>query len=110
MRNRPRNSSLVKRLSLLQRRSGLTRPLFCAYWRDIHAPMASCHRHVVRYVQNHVVDDSGSPFDGIAEFQITDLDGMRADYDTETARAMKADVKNFAATVSTYVVRETSIR
>ena len=106
----PRGSSLVKRLSLLQRRPGLTRPLFCAYWRDIHAPMASCHRHVARYVQNHVLDDSSSPFDGIAEFQITDLDGMRADYDTETARAMKADVKNFAATVSTYVVRETSIR
>ena len=105
-----RSSSLVKRLSLLQRRPGLTRPLFCAYWRDVHAPMASCHRHVARYVQNHVVDDSGSPFDGISEFRITDLDGMRADYDTDGARAMKADVKNFAATVSTYVVRETSIR
>jgi len=104
------SASLVKRLSLLRRSSGLTRPLFCAYWRDIHAPMASCHRHVVRYVQNHVVDDSGSPFDGIAEFQITDLDGMRADYDTEGARAMKADVRNFAATVSTYIVREISIR
>ena len=72
--------------------------------------MASCHRHVARYVQNHVVDDSGSPFDGIAEFHITDIDGMRADYDTEAARAMKADVGNFAATVSTYVVREISIR
>ena len=105
-----RGPSLVKRLSLLQRRPGLTRPLFCAYWRDIHAAMASCHRHVARYVQNHVVDDSGSPFDGIGEFQITDIDGMRADYETEGARAMKADVSNFAATVSTYVVREISIR
>jgi uncharacterized protein (TIGR02118 family) len=104
-----RSPSLVKRLSLLQRKPTLSRPLFCAYWRDIHAPMASCHRHVARYVQNHVVDDSGSPFDGIAEFQITDIDGMRADYDTEAAKAMKADVRNFAATVSTYVVREFTI-
>jgi uncharacterized protein (TIGR02118 family) len=104
-----RSASLVKRLSLLQRKPTLSRPLFCAYWRDIHAPMASCHRHVTRYVQNHVVDDSGSPFDGIGEFQITDIDGMRADYDTEAAKAMKADVRNFAATVSTYVVRELTI-
>ena len=105
-----RGSVPIKRLSLLQRKPGLSRPLFCAYWRDVHAPMASCHRHVARYVQNYVVDDSGSPFDGIAEFQITDIDGMRADYDTEAGRAMKADVGNFAATVSTYVVRASSIR
>ena len=104
-----RSASLVKRLSLLQRKPGLSRPLFCAYWRDVHAPMASCHRHVARYVQNHVVDDSGSPFDGIAEFRITDVEGMRADYDTEAAKAMKADVQNFAAAISTYVVREISI-
>jgi uncharacterized protein (TIGR02118 family) len=104
-----RSPSLVKRLSLLQRRPELSRPLFCAYWRDIHAPMASCHRHVVRYVQNHVVDDSGSPFDGIAEFRITDVVALRADYETEEAKAMKADVANFAAAVSTYVVREVRV-
>ena len=98
-------SGLVKRLSLLQRKAGLSRASFRAYWRDVHAPMAACHRHVARYVQNHVVDDSNGLFDGIAEFQITDLGGMRADYERQEATAMKADVRNFAATVSTYVVR-----
>lgn len=98
-------STLVKRLSLLQRKSELSRPSFCAYWRDVHAAMVSCHRHVAKYVQNHVVDDSRGLFDGIAEFQVTDWDGMRADYESEAAKAMKADVRNFAATISTYVVR-----
>ena len=102
-------SSLVKRLSLLQRKAELTRPSFCAYWRDVHAPMVSCHRHVARYVQNHVVDDSEGFFDGIGEFRITDWGGMRADYESEAAKAMKADVRNFAATVSTYVVRARDI-
>ena len=98
----------VKRLSLLRRKPGLSRPQFGAYWRDVHAPMASCHRHVARYVQNHVLVDASpdAPFDGLAEFRITDLAGMRADYDTDTGKAMRADVQNFAATVSTYVVRE----
>ena len=98
-------SALVKRLSLLQRRADLSRASFCAYWRDVHAAMASCHRHVARYVQNHVVDGSRGMFDGIAEFEIADMEGMRADYETEAAKAMKADVQNFAATISTYVVR-----
>jgi uncharacterized protein (TIGR02118 family) len=102
-------SPLVKRLSLLQRKADLSRASFCAYWRDVHAAMVSCHRHVARYVQNHVVDDSRGMFDGIAEFQITDLRGMRADYESEAAKAMKADVQNFAATISTYVVRAHAI-
>ena len=99
------DSTLVKRLSLLQRKADLSRPSFCAYWRDVHAAMVSCHRHVAKYVQNHVVDDSRGLFDGIAEFQVTDWDGMRADYESEAAKGMKADVRNFAATISTYVVR-----
>jgi uncharacterized protein (TIGR02118 family) len=104
------SSMLVKRISLLQRKAGLSRTEFSLYWRDVHASMASCHRHVARYVQNHVLDGSGALFDGIAEFQITDVDGMREDYETEPARAMKDDVRNFAATVSTFVVRAHHVR
>jgi uncharacterized protein (TIGR02118 family) len=104
------DSMLVKRISLLQRKAGLSRTEFCLYWRDVHASMASCHRHVARYVQNHVLDGSRVIFDGIAEFQITDVDGMREDYETETAMAMKADVRNFAATVSTFVVHAQCVR
>jgi uncharacterized protein (TIGR02118 family) len=103
-------STLVKRLSLLQRKPTLSSTAFCAYWRDVHAPLAACHRHVARYVQNHVVDDLHASFDGIAEFQITDVDAMLEDYDTEAGRAMKADVQNFAATVSTYRVRARDVR
>jgi hypothetical protein len=103
-------SRLVKRLSLLQRKPTLSRTAFRAYWRDVHAPMATCHRHVARYVQNPVADDVQACFDGIGEFQITDVDGLRADYGTEAARAMKGDVQNFAATVSTYLVRARDVR
>lgn len=98
----------VKRLSLLQRKPGLSRRQFGEYWHDVHAPMASCHRHVARYVQNHVLVDAmpDAPFDGLAEFRIADLAAMQVDYETDAGKAMQADVQNFAATVDTYLVRE----
>ena len=70
--------------------------------------MARCHRHVARYVQNHVLVDASpdAPFDGVAEFRVTDFAGMQAEYETDAGKAMRADVQNFASTVSTYVVRE----
>ena len=98
----------VKRLSILRRKPGLSRTQFGSYWHDVHAPMAQCHRHVARYVQNHVLVDASpdAPIDGLAEFRITNLAGMQADYETDAGKAMRADVQNFAAWVSTYVVRE----
>ena len=98
----------VKRLSILRRKAGLSRSQFAAYWHDVHAPMARCHRHVARYVQNHVLVDASpdAPFDGVAEFRVTDFAGMQAEYETDAGKATRADVQNFASTVSTYVVRE----
>ena len=100
----------IRRLSLLQRRSSLTRPAFSAYWLDVHAPLAHCHRHVRRYVQNHVeADGSFGPdaaqFDGIAEFEIADWAGMQADYATPEGTRMREDVAKFAGNVTTCVVR-----
>jgi len=97
----------IKRLSLLQRRAGLSPHEFSRYWEHVHAPLAHCHRHVSLYVQNHALSSSQAApllFDGIAEFHITDLAAMQADYATEQGIAMRADVANFASTVSTYVV------
>ena len=101
-------AATVKRLSILRRKPGLSRTQFGTYWHDVHAPMARCHRHVARYVQNHVLVDASpdAPVDGLAEFRITDFAGMEANYATEAGKAMRADVQNFAAWVSTYVVRE----
>jgi uncharacterized protein (TIGR02118 family) len=97
----------LKRLSFLQRRAGMSPKEFSNYWQHVHAPLAHCHRHVALYVQNHAMPYPGAlplVFDGFAEFQITDLAAMQADYATEQGIAMRADVANFASTVSTYFV------
>ena len=97
----------IKRLSFLQRRADISPRKFSNYWENVHAPLAHCHSHVALYVQNHATAPPGAKpllFDGIAEFQITDLAAMQADYLTEQGIAMRADVANFASAVSTYFV------
>jgi len=96
----------IKRLSLLQRRADISTQEFSKYWEHVHAPLAHCHRHVALYVQNHSAPHGTKPllFDGIAEFQITDLAAMQIDYRTQQGISMRADVANFASTVSTYLV------
>ena len=97
----------LKRLSFLQRHARTSPSEFSNYWQHVHAPLAHCHRHVARYTQNHATPSPGAlplVFDGIAEFQITDLAAKQADYATERGIAMRGDVANFASTVSTYFV------
>lgn len=98
----------LKRLSLLKRLPLLSSAAFSAYWAHVHAPLARIHRHVCLYRQNHVVTAplESTVFDGVAEFRITDLDGMQEDYASAEGRRMSADTANFAAAVSTYLVRE----
>jgi uncharacterized protein (TIGR02118 family) len=100
------DKSPIKRLSLLQRRADISPREFSNYWEHVHGPLAHCHRHVALYVQNHPAPLGTEPllFDGIAEFQITDLAAMQTDYRTQEGISMRADVANFASTVSTYLV------
>lgn len=105
---RSHEAAVTRRLSLLQRKESLSRAAFSSHWEQVHAPMTRCHRHVARYVQNHVVgneaDDKGV-FDGMADFEVGDAEGMESDYLTPEGVRMRADVGNFVATVSTYWVQ-----
>lgn len=105
----------IKRLSLLTRKKGITNPAFRNYWQTVHAPLASCHRFVDRYVQNHVLPhvlpDPGISseaahlqIDGIGEFLIADLQRMQEDYLSEAGLRMKLDVDNFVDSAFTCLV------
>ncbi len=107
----PPEQEPLKRLSLLIRKKGMTREAFTRYWQSVHAPLASCHRYVQTYVQNHVTaaiplstDGELLMADGIGEFLISDLERMQEDYRSEAGIRMKQDVKNFVASARTYLV------
>ena len=67
---------MVKLIACIKRKPGMTREEFSRYWRENHGPLVKSvpefMRHVHKYVQCHIVSDSGpigarSPYDGVAE-------------------------------------------
>lgn len=77
---------MIKMMSALRRRSGLTRAAFSAHWRDVHGPLILAHAHdlgIVQYVQSHAAENSvASDCDGVAEvwFESQEAQRRRAGY------------------------------
>jgi len=61
---------MIKSMSFLKRKPGITKEEFSRYWKDVHAPIAArLIPGLKRYVQNHSIDipELESEFDGIVE-------------------------------------------
>ena len=66
---------MIKSLSLLTRKDGLTHEQFTHHWVEIHAPLAHQVPGLRRYVQSHIVEERTRPdipvsvleIDGIAD-------------------------------------------
>lgn len=61
---------MIKVITLLKRKDGLTPEQFSRYWREEHGPLAlKQYPQVIKYVQNHVRHSAGEEpvYDGIAE-------------------------------------------
>jgi uncharacterized protein (TIGR02118 family) len=77
---------MVKLIACARRKPGITRDEFSRYWLENHGPLVRSvpefMRHVRRYVQCHIVSDSGplgasSDCDGVAELWFDNLEGLR---------------------------------
>jgi hypothetical protein len=99
---------VVKRFSLLRRRSPMDRERFLAHYEGVHGPLAAAQdgfrQFAYRYVQNHVLDGDGAGIDGIS----VTYQKPRADYrrgffqhpDYANVRADEEYLFDTAATVS----------
>jgi uncharacterized protein (TIGR02118 family) len=76
---------MIKVMTFVRRRPGLTREEFLAYWLNHHAPLVMSvegfWRHVRKYRQNHALDAEqvfgAAGFDGCAELWFDDVEGLR---------------------------------
>jgi hypothetical protein len=75
---------MIKSLSLLTRKPGITREQFVKHWVEIHAPLALGVPGLRRYVQSHIVDVRQRP--DIPTLDV-EIDGVAG---TTTARAWRA--------------------
>src|SRR5260370_37276827 len=75
---------MIKRVSLLTRKDGMTREQFTRHWLEIHAPLARPVPGLERYVQSHILEEfkradiptSAVQVDGIAELWVADRSSM----------------------------------
>lgn len=106
---------MIKRISLLVRKPGLSREAFARHWRDIHGPLALALPKVVRYVQNHIIEEGArhphlppgrQQIDGIVEFWFESREDMDEAFATPEARTLFADGALFIDSVTSFIVEE----
>jgi uncharacterized protein (TIGR02118 family) len=71
---------MIKVITLVKRKQGISRPEFYKYWRETHGPLVARHIPLMKkYVQNHFVDVPGIEYegDGIIEVWYDDVPSMQ---------------------------------
>jgi uncharacterized protein (TIGR02118 family) len=110
---------MIKAISLLSRKDGLTHEAFVKHWLDIHAPLAHAVPGIRRYVQSHIVDERKRPdipalgvereIDGIAELWYDDRQAMIRAAATPEMKTLHADGTLFIGRIKTFIVEEKTI-
>ena len=105
---------MIKRVSLLTRRDGMSHEQFTHHWLAIHAPLARPVPGLKRYVQSHIVEEyrradiptSPVQVDGIAELWFEDRASMERALASPEMAALHADGALFIGANKTFVVEE----
>jgi uncharacterized protein (TIGR02118 family) len=105
---------MIKSLTLLTRKSGLSHEQFMRHWVDVHAPLAKDVPGIRRYVQTHILEErkrqdipsSDMEIDGIAELWYDDRETMAKALASPEGKALYADGALFIGRVKTYTTEE----
>lgn len=101
---------MVKLITILKRRKGMSLQEFSQYWYEKHGPLAiTMMPGVKRYVQNHPVRLSGAEpsIDGIAEVWFNDLVSWREFnkwFLSDDSKSLREDNEKFIDTSKTVVL------
>jgi uncharacterized protein (TIGR02118 family) len=105
---------MIKSISLLTRKEGLSHKDFVRHWVEIHAPLAHAVPGLRRYVQSHIVGERRRPdipmtdveVDGIAETWYDDRDAMERSNASPEAKALHADGALFIGRIKSFITEE----
>jgi uncharacterized protein (TIGR02118 family) len=105
---------MIKTISLLTRRRGMTHEQFLTHWVEIHAPLAHAVPGLRRYVQSHILEQPPRPdiptteieVDGIAELWYDDRATLTRAHASPEAKALFADGALFIGRIKTFIVEE----
>ena len=104
----------IKRMSILERRNGLTPEDFCHEWLDKHAAMVAKFPDIAGYTQNLVTqrgttpgidaDDSHLAVDGIVEMWFRNTDDLAAAFRSPAAEVSQRHALHFLQNITTFLV------
>lgn len=105
---------MIKSISMLTRKDGMTHAQFVKHWVEVHAPLALAVPGMRRYVQSHIIEERKRPdipataveIDGIAEVWYDDREAMARAVATPEAKALYADGALFIGRIKTFTVDE----
>ena len=105
---------MIKSLSLLVRKDGMTHEQFMKHWVQIHGPLALKVPGLRRYVQSHIRDERrradipaiGVEVDGIAETWYDDAEAMARAVATPEMKALQADGALFIGRIQSFLTHE----
>jgi len=92
---------MIKYVTVLFRKAGISREEFSSYWKNIHAPILQQIPGLMGYVQNHALPDPEAnepPYDGFGELYFDSLEAMQVGLVSPEGEATLADIPNFCDT------------
>jgi len=119
---------MIKRVTLMTRKPGMTREAFADYWTRVHASLLASHPAVKRLTINVTQEfvrfsvrneDPADPLrstivtqtpDGIVELWFEDRESMSAMYASDFSRRLVADAEHFVGAIATFIVDEREIK
>lgn len=108
---------MIKVLSLLTRKPGLTHEQFVKHWLEIHGPLAHAVPGVRRYVQSHIVGTRSRPdipdtqveIDGFAELWYDDMESLEKASKTPEMKRLTDDGALFIGQIKAFIIDEKQI-
>jgi uncharacterized protein (TIGR02118 family) len=105
---------MIKTISLLTRKEGLSGEAFVRRWVEVHAPLAHAIPGLRRYVQSHIraeptrpdIAINGISVDGIAELWFGDQAALERAHASPEAQRLFADGALFIGQIKTFIVEE----
>jgi len=105
---------MIKSVSLLTRKTGLSHEEFVKHWQEVRAPLAHAVPGLRRYVQSHILGERARPdipttnveVDGVAETWYDDLPAMERANASPEAKALHADGALFIGRLKSFITEE----
>jgi uncharacterized protein (TIGR02118 family) len=106
--------AVIKIISLLTRKAGMTHEQFIKHWVEVHAPLSRAVPGLRRYVQSHILEERKHPHipstdievDGIAELWYDDREAMARSGASPEAKALFADGALFIGKIKSFTIEE----